>query len=71
MEDLIKALTILKKYITEDYLLNYPTNCDHDILRVSVDPAVVSEEDMQELENLSFHPDEEYSCFSSFRFGSN
>ena len=64
MKDLIEALQIFLKY-TQD---RYPTNCNHDELRVSVDPTIVSEEDITRLEQLGFvayHED-----FISYRFGS-
>jgi len=67
MNDLIKALEIFLKY---DNSRN-PTNCDHDILRVCVDPAVVSDDDKAKLEELSFTPDTSLDCFYSYRFGSN
>lgn len=70
MEDLIKALTILSKYISEENR-KYPTWCDHDVLGVNVSPEVVSEEDKEELWSLGFVPDtDEYDCFISFRYGS-
>ena len=31
MEDLIKLLQILSKYITEDYGKKNPTTCEHDM----------------------------------------
>ena len=64
MKDLIEALQIFLKY-TQD---NYPTSCLHDELRVVVDPAIVSDEDIIRLEQLGFtayHED-----FISYRFGS-
>lgn len=68
MNDLIKALTILNKYIdSED---RWPTWCGHDVFGVSVDPADVSEEDIKALEELGFFPDEENESFISYRFGS-
>jgi DNA-binding protein YbaB len=67
MEDLIKALQIFLKYGND----RNPTNCDHDVLRVCVDPSVVSDEDKAELDALSFSPDESLDCFYSYRFGSN
>lgn len=67
MDDLIKALTILRKYGNP----NYPTHCEHDVLTVGIDPADVSEEDLAELDELGFHPSDEYpDCFESYRFGS-
>lgn len=66
MNDLIKALTILSKYI--DSGERWPTWCGHDVFGVSVDPADVSEEDIKALEALDFFPDDE--SFISYRFGS-
>lgn len=68
MNDLIEALTILSKYANPAY----PTHCEHDVLTVMVDPALVSEEDLKRLEELDFTPGSEYSdeVFTSFRFGS-
>lgn len=67
MKDLIRALTILSKYCNDDY----PTNCDHDVLRVTVNPDVVTEEDKLELSVLGFYGDNDLKCFYSYRFGSN
>ena len=36
MDDLIKALIILNKYL-EGYNKDYPTSCEHDALYVQVD----------------------------------
>lgn len=66
MEELIKALQILRKYDNP----SYPTGCEHDILRVYVDPAKVSEEDIKLLEDLGFNPESEFNCFYSFKYGS-
>jgi len=70
MEDLIKALTILKKYIVDSYDMKYPTACEHDVLYVCVNPEDVSDEDKIELDRLGFFPDEEGYGFASFKFGS-
>lgn len=74
MKDLIEALTILAKYTDS----THPTSCDHDVLRVSVDPALVSAEDKARLDELGFFPegdeedpDYEPEFFESYRFGSN
>ena len=67
MKDLIRALTILSKYCNSDY----PTNCDHDVLRVTVNPDYVSVEDKLELRTLGFYVDGDLKCFYSYRFGSN
>jgi hypothetical protein len=66
MDDLIKALTILRKYGNPQN----PTHCEHDVLHVAID-AEVSEEDLLELDRLGFFPDTEYGMgFRSYRFGS-
>lgn len=66
MDDLIEALTILRKYGNPDY----PTNCEHDELTVTIAPRLVSEEDKQRLGELDFLPDQYGEGFKSFRFGS-
>ena len=65
MDDLIEALTILRKYGNPDL----PTHCEHDILSVSIDPDLVSGEDQAILEDLGFHPGD-YENFESYKFGS-
>jgi hypothetical protein len=64
MDDLIKALTIFRKYGNPAS----PTHCEHDTLHVMADPSEVSAEDRDALAALGFHPDGE--SFYSFRFGS-
>jgi len=67
MEDLIKALQIFLKYDNP----SYPTHCEHDVLRVKIDPEGVSEEDLKELDELGFFPDEELGeGFMSYKYGS-
>jgi len=69
MDDLIKALQILRKYGNPDY----PFNCDHDVLFVDINPDVVSDEDKKELDSLGFitSEEEEYDGgFISFKYGS-
>lgn len=67
MRDLIEALTILSKYGNPDF----PTHCEHDEMLVVIDPAIVSEEDKQRLEELDFIPNEnDNRTFISYRFGS-
>lgn len=68
MNDLIKALTILSKYIDSEE--RWPTYCEHELFQVKADPADVSEEDIKALEELDFFPDEENESFISYRFGS-
>ena len=72
MEDLIEALTILSKYLTDDYYLyKYPTNCDHDVLRVCVNYTEISKQDLERLKELGFVPDESTGYMISYRYGSN
>lgn len=67
MNDLIKALQIFMKYIGD---VKYPTSCEHDVFYVQVDPAIVSDEDICELENLGFQPNSESNNFESYKYGS-
>lgn len=68
MEDLIKALQILLKYGNP----KHPTHCEHDYFYVDINPELVSEEDIKELDRLGFFIDEDYDGggFGSFKFGS-
>lgn len=66
MDDLIEALTIMRKYTGNE---PHPTHCEHDELFVCCDPDDVSEEDKARLEELSFTPND-VDGFSSYRFGS-
>ena len=69
MDDLIKALQILRKYGNPPH----PTHCEHDILTVhGIDPDKVSEEDKKELDELGFGYGDQYGeqCFYSYKFGS-
>ena len=67
MDDLIKALQILRKYTDT----KYPTHCEHDELTIcDVDPSDVSREDIKKLDDLGFFVDSSEDCFRSFRFGS-
>jgi hypothetical protein len=66
MDNLIKALTIFRKYGNPAY----PTHCEHDIMYVMIDPITVSEEDKATLDDLGFRPDNEMNNFSSYVFGS-
>lgn len=72
MQDLIDALKILSAYLTEgDYLYKYPTNCDHDVLRVCVNYTEINKQDLERLNELGFVPDENTGYMVSHRFGSN
>lgn len=67
MDDLIAALTIFRKYGNPAF----PTHCEHDTLYVLIAPALVSADDLAELDRLGFHPsDDDDGVFTSFRFGS-
>ena len=69
MDDLIKALTILNKYL-EGYNKDYPTSCEHDALYVQVDYTKISQEDLDELQILGFIPCEDLGNMVSYRYGS-
>ena len=68
MEDLIKALQIFLKYGNP----RNPSHCEHDYFYISINPELVSEEDIIELDTLDFFIDQEYGGegFGSFRYGS-
>ena len=70
MDELIRALQILRKYKHT----SFPTHCEHDIMLISpkIDPDTVSEEDRAELDELGFHISTEYGekMFASYKFGS-
>lgn len=66
MDDLIEALTILRKYGNP----GRPTNCAHDLLWVNIDPEKVTPEDTERLDQLGFFPDSEGAGFTSTKFGS-
>lgn len=69
MDDLIEALTILRKYLPETPG-RCPTHCEHDVLYImDVDPGDVSAEDLARLDTLGFFDGGE-DGFQSFRFGS-
>jgi len=64
MDDLIEALTIMRKYANPEF----PTHCEHDVLYVNVSPAVISAADLARLKELHFNQDED-GFYSSY-FGS-
>lgn len=68
MDDLIEALTIMRKYGNPEW----PTHCEHDQLFVAIDPRLVASEDLLHLEELGFSVgDGDYEHgFVSFKFGS-
>lgn len=66
MDDLIKALQILRKYGNPQW----PTHCEHDTLYVNIRYSEVSDEDRETLEGLGFHEDDDNDGFKSYKFGS-
>lgn len=73
MIDLIAALYIFLRYNPGD--VQFPTHCEHDALRIypGVDPSVVSEQDLAELAQLGFIPDDECpeeGGWISYKYGS-
>lgn len=65
MDDLIEALTILRKYENP----SSPTWCEHDTMHFCVDDSLVSKEDIARLDELGLHQDETDGGFYSFKFG--
>lgn len=77
MENLIKSLTILAKYIpgeADSYARNFPTCCEHSVLMVpsiSQDAwATVTLEDKKLLDELGWSFLAGHGCVGSFTFGS-
>jgi hypothetical protein len=68
MDDLIAALVIFRKYGNPES----PTVCEHDVLWVNIDPALVTPEDVQRLKALGFLTPSsgDEAGFMSFKFGS-
>lgn len=66
MDDLIKALTIFRKYANP----RNPTHCEHDELWIMEVGEHVSTGDKVELERLGFFWDESDDGWKSYRFGS-
>lgn len=64
MDDLIEALTILRKY-GNPYS---PTHCEHDELTICIDPETVAADDITRLDQLGVFISD--GAFMSFRFGS-
>lgn len=65
LSKLIEALQIFLKYGD----VKWPTHCEHDVLKVCVDPSVVSQEDKDALEKLGFFVSDDDS-FISYKYGS-
>ena len=67
LSKLIEALQIFLKYDNPEW----PTHCEHDVLRVCISPKKVTEEDKKDLYRLGFSTDSEDSdCFKSYKYGS-
>jgi hypothetical protein len=64
MNDLIKAFQIFLKYGNP----SRPTHCEHDTLWILIDPVLVSDVDINELNALGFIAQEDH--FISYKFGS-
>lgn len=72
MNELIEALMIFSKYLTEsDYAYKWPTSCYNGEMKVSVSPKVVSTQDIIKLQELGFQPDYSWENFVSIKYGSN
>lgn len=57
MEELIRALNILSKYMKEDYNRDFPTSCEHDVLYVcGVDLEKMDADTVSKLIELGFTP---------------
>ena len=57
MEELIRALNILSKYMKDDYHRDFPTHCEHDVLYVcGVDLNKMDADAVRELVELGFNP---------------
>lgn len=66
LSKLIEAMQIFLKYGD----IAHPTHCEHDVMTVCIDPAIVSKEDKTTLNSLGFFADEHEDCFKSYRYGS-
>ncbi len=63
---LIEALTIAKKYLKPG---DSPTHCEHDVMYLCIDPSIVSQEDLDRLDELRFTM-ADTDNFQSYYFGS-
>jgi DNA-binding protein YbaB len=66
LDALIASLQIFRKYGNP----GCPTHCEHDEMRVMIDPNPVSAEDKKILEDLHWSPEKGNDCFLSFYYGS-
>jgi hypothetical protein len=69
MENLIRALTIISKYL-DGYNKDYPTSCEHDVLFVHVDYNKITQDDLNELKILGFVPNVNSGNMVSYKYGS-
>lgn len=67
MKEFLLAMAIFEKYIPDE---KHPFHCDHDILRVTCNPGVVSSEDKDLLGKYGFFVEEDLECFASYKYGS-
>lgn len=65
--DLIEGLTMLAKAQDNDIS---PTWCEHDTMHVCADASQFTQRQLDRLEAMGFHEDNEDGGFYSFRFGS-
>ena len=67
MKELIEALIVFQRYSENEY----PTHCEHDALCVChIEQSDMSEVDREYVEARSFFWNEEYDCWSSYKYGS-
>lgn len=62
MDDLIEALTILRKYANP----RYPVDCAPGVLHINVSPVPVSREDLLRLKELNVYQGEDDFHYSWF-----
>jgi hypothetical protein len=65
--DLIEGLTLLATAQDNDIS---PLHCEHDTLHVQADASRLTRQQLDHLESLGFHEDDDLGGFYSFRFGS-
>ncbi|NEW49369.1 hypothetical protein GV792_04835 [Nocardia cyriacigeorgica] len=65
--ELIVALALLAKHQANEIS---PFHCEHDTLTVMADPEKFTPEELTQLDEWGFFPDEDGECFTSFRYGS-
>ena len=65
MDNWIKILEIMKKY-RNGYNDEWPFWANHEIIGLNIDPAIISEEDMQILNELDVFYSDEYDSLIKF-----